>query len=261
MLLEFPNLQTFPNLKHFVTTRKNGVSVSPFGSCNMSYAVNDVAENVTQNRELVCKQMGITVSQLCVPQQTHSDNIHRVSHKDMGKGAKDFTSGIPDTDGLLTQEKGITLMVFSADCVMTLFYDTKLQVIGAVHAGWRGTVQKITAKMVTEMQEHYGSKPENIVVGIAPAIRSCCYEVGEEVTAEVQKAFGTTEKYMFKNSTTQKHHLDLHYANQQQLVEVGVLPNNIHVMEICTFCQQDTFFSSRAGKGISGRFAAGIMLV
>jgi YfiH family protein len=260
MLLKFPNLENHQTISHFVSTRKGGFSKPPFHECNMSYNVGDDAQIVTQNREQVCAAMGIALHQLCVPQQTHSTHIYIVTKNDAGKGATDFHTGIAHTDGLLTHEKNIMLMVFSADCVMTLFYDTKLHVIGAVHAGWRGTVAKITAKMITTMQEVYGSSPENICVGIAPAIGCQVYEVGEEVTQAVITAFGTTDKYMHLHSVTQKYHLDLHYANKQQLLAVGVREPNIQIMDICTFTQSDNFFSSRADKGITGRFSAGIML-
>jgi YfiH family protein len=261
MLLQFSHLQGFSSLKHFVSTRNGGVSKAPFDACNMSYAVADNPAEVAQNREIVCQKMGFVTQQLCVPQQTHSATIQVVTEVDKGKGAYDFVSGIPNTDGLVSNQKNITLMVFSADCVMSLFYDTKLQVIGAVHAGWRGTVQKITAKMLESMQQNFGTQAENVLVGIAPAIRACCYEVGEEVAESVVQAFGTEEKYLLKNPISQKYHFDLHYANQKQLIDVGILEKNITTMQICTQCESKTFFSSRAGKGITGRFAAGICLV
>ena len=261
MLLHFSHLQQFPKIKHFISTRNGGVSQAPFDACNMSYAVQDNPNHVALNRKIVCEQINGTTAQLCVPQQSHSANIHVVTQADKGKGSQDFVSGISDTDGLITDEPQITLMVFSADCVMTLFYDTEKQIIGAVHAGWRGTVKKITAKMLTTMQEKFGTNPENVLVGIAPAIRTCCYEVGDEVTQGVFEAFGTTEKYMTKNPITQKLHFDLHYANKQQLIDVGIPNKNITIMEICTFCESKTFFSSRADNGISGRFSAGIMLM
>jgi YfiH family protein len=261
MFVKFQHLSKFTTIKHFVSTRKGGASLAPFEGSNLSYAVKDLPQAVAHNRELLAKSVGFSVSQLCVPQQTHSANIKIVNQQDAGQGAYNYLSGAENTDGLLTASPNLCLMVFSADCVLTLFYDKKQQIIGAVHGGWRGTMQKIAAKTSLLMQQHFDSKPENIVVGIAPAIGVCCYEVGNEVAETFGDAFAQKDNYLKMNKKTGKYHIDLHKATQEQLMtDTGILAQNIETMEICTFCNSHTFFSSRQGKGITGRFGAGIMI-
>jgi polyphenol oxidase len=261
MYLQFSKLQQYHSLVHFVSTRKGGVSASPFSEANLSYAVQDSAEAVAQNREAIARQVGFEVKQLCVPQQTHSANIRLIAETDAGQGAYNHHTGLADTDGMVTAESKVCMMVFSADCVLTLLYDHKKQVIGAVHGGWRGTTQQLAAKAALLMQQHFGSKAEDILVGIAPAIGLCCYEVGEEVAATFANSFAQATNYMKKNEQTGKYHLALQTATAGQLRnEGGILPQNIEILPQCTSCQSDLFFSSRKNNGLTGRFGAGIML-
>ena len=139
-------------------------------------------------------------------------------------------------------------------------YDPVKLVIGAAHAGWRGTVKKMAANTILKMQEQYGCSPKNICVGIGPSIGPCCYNVGGEVIQEVLQTFGTTEGLINFNNPEFAPILDLWSANKMQLIEVGVSEENIEIAEICTNCHHDDFFSSRHGKGITGRFGAGIMI-
>ncbi len=261
MTLQFDNLKQFPHLSHFVSTRQGGVSQPPFDQLNLSYAVKDSAEAVRQNREILAQAVGFAVQQLCVPQQTHSSHVQVVTRMQAGQGATNYESGLAATDGLLTVSTDLCLLVFSADCVLTLLYDRKNHVAGAVHGGWRGTVKKIAAQASWLMQSQFGSAPEDIWVGIAPAIGVCCYEVGNEVADTFATSFAYKDDYMKKNTQTDKYHLDLQGVTKRQLVEeTGLLANQIEIMPICTACHADKFFSSRKGQGVTGRFAAGILL-
>lgn len=259
-LLTFHNLSQFSAIKHFVSTRHGGVSGGDYTTLNIGFRTDDIPEDVSQNRQLLSKTVEIPLEDFCVAQQTHSANIRIVSQRDRGKGAKDYASGIPDTDGLITNEVDICLLMMSADCTLVLAYDTVNQVIGAVHAGWKGTVQKIGQKMIGMMQAHFASNPQNIQIGIAPCISTEIYEVGEEVTQAVQTAFGTTEKYLLFNPKSEKYHFDLNYANLQPLIEVGIPAENIELSGLCTFLQSGDFFSARKFQHHTGRFGAGIML-
>jgi len=141
------------------------------------------------------------------------------------------------------------LGVVTADCVPILMYDSKNHVVSAVHAGWKGTKDKIVIKTLFEMRKKYNSNPADIIVGIAPAIGKCCYEVDEDVA---KYFFDISQS--FKKKENNKYMLDLPYINQQQLLSVGVLGQNIELSNICTACNVDNFFSYRKEKGCSGRF-------
>ena len=138
-------------------------------------------------------------------------------------------------------------MVLAADCVPVLMYDSRMRVIAAVHAGWRGTVGRIAAQTVERMQDEFGCDPRDVIVGIGPSIGPCCFEVGEEVVEAAREGLGNYQ-------------LNLWEANRRQLRQVGVEDARIEVAGICTVCHHDQFFSYRGDRGNTGRFGAGIML-
>jgi YfiH family protein len=261
MFLKFQILAKFSFLKHFISTRQSGVSAAPFDSLNLGFGTEDLPENVVQNRKILAEATQMPLENWCVPRQTHSDNILCISVLERGKGAFSRNNALPDTDGLLTKHKHIALVVQSADCVCSLYYDPEKQVIGAAHAGWRGTLKLLPKKMIQTMQKEFGSKPENIWVGIAPCISVEKYEVGEEVVSEVEKVFGTKENFLLWNAQSQKFHFNLRYSHLFQLQEAGVLSKHIEVMPQCTYTEKDLFFSARRDKNQTGRFGAGIMLI
>lgn len=261
MILYFKHFSQFANIRHFVSTRKGGISPSPYNSLNVGFGTEDLPENVVQNRKIIAEATQIPLENWCVPQQTHSSRILNVSKLEKGKGAFSRNNALPDTDGLLSHNTYVALVVQSADCVCSLYYDPENQVIGAAHAGWRGTVALLPQKMIQKMQNDFGSKPQNILVGIAPCISAEIYEIGEDVSNAVEETFGTKEKFLHLNSQTQKYHFDLRYAHTFQLQEVGIWAKNIEIMPQCTYKEKDFFFSARRDAHKTGRFAAGIILI
>ena len=181
-------------------------------------------------------------------QQTHSDHVHVVTQKAY-QGWENDKDAIANCDALITDQQGVMLCILTADCVPILLCDPKQKVVAAVHAGWRGTQAKILAKTLYVMQERFGCDFADIVAGIGPAIGVCCYEVGEEVAShffEIPEA--VTKK---KNG---KYMLDLPLANRLQLMEAGVQEAHIEMSDICTACENGSFFSYRKEQGCSGRF-------
>jgi YfiH family protein len=137
-----------------------------------------------------------------------------------------------------------------------LFYDPVKRVIGAAHAGWKGTVQRIASRVVESMTNIYGSNPSDILAGIGPSIGPCCYHVGEEVVSQVKSHLG---KEFIKRKASGETVFDMWEANRAQLMASGIRDINIEVAEICTCCNVDKFYSYRC-EGQTGRFGAGIML-
>jgi YfiH family protein len=129
-------------------------------------------------------------------------------------------------------------------------------VIGAVHAGWKGTQSEILPKTIKKMQEQYGSQAEDIIVAIGPAIGQCCYEVGAEVATYFHAYTGA----VLRGQSEGKYLLDLKAVNHQQLLDVGVAKMHIEVTSLCTACQKARFFSYRAEQGCRGRFVSAIGL-
>jgi YfiH family protein len=164
-----------------------------------------------------------------------------------------------EADAMVTNMQGVCPVVLTADCVPVLFYDPVGKVAGVAHAGWRGTLKHIVSVTVKAMAVHFGSRPGDILAGIGPSIGPCCYEVREEVLEATEKAYGSRDGFIRRNSGG-RWHFDLWYANRFELVSAGIQPGNIGEMGKCTKCNDHTFFSSRASGGNTGRSGAGIWL-
>ena len=175
-------------------------------------------------------------------------------------GALHKNNELAANDGMITNEPEVCLFAMGADCVPLLFFDPENKVIGAAHAGWRGTINNMAGSMVEKMKTTFGSNPANIHVGIGPSIGPCCYEVGPEVVDAVVQNFTTVNGFISNGANEGKPILDLWYTNQHLLKAAGVKEKHIEISSLCTCCNQHHFFSSRGGQGITGRFGAGIML-
>ncbi len=259
LLRHFSHLANFAQITHFHTTRIGGVSISPFDSLNLSLNVKDSPENVLKNRELLANYVNIPKENFCFAQQVHKNNIITITNDEKGKGIYEYADGIAETDGMITQERDICLMVMGADCPLLVFFDPVREAIGVCHAGWRGTLSEISFLMVNQMAYAFDSLPANILVGIGAGISTKAYQVGEEVLEKLNFLFGEIDNFVWKNPDTNKYHLDLVYTNTRLLTDAGVLPYNIQALNMCTYTQEDMFFSARRDK-ITGRCGLGIML-
>ncbi|NIO10891.1 MAG: peptidoglycan editing factor PgeF, partial [Deltaproteobacteria bacterium] len=188
------------------------------------------------------------------PRQVHSDRV-RVHRRGEPLPADDPMGH----DGVISDVPGLWLRVVTADCVPLLFYDGIKQVGGAVHAGWRGSLARISEKTLQLMQGAFGSRPEDVSVGIGPSIGPCCYEVGEEVIDALSKEFIGWDSWVSKNGN-QKGYLDLRKMNRELLVQAGVLEDHIAVAGLCTYCQPELFFSYRRDGAGRGKMFSGLMV-
>lgn len=237
---------------HGFTTKLGGVSHGNIEGFNLGFRVNDNEESVRENYRLLASDLGLEMSRIVLSKQTHTDNIRIVTEEDAGKGLTK-QSDIEDTDGLVTNARGIALVVFSADCVPILMYDPNEEVVAAVHAGWRGSVAGIAPKCAELMRSRFGSRADDIRVAIGPSIGKCCFEFGEEAVIYFDKKYYTKElNGRFK--------VDLWEYNKNLLLRVGIKPENIDISGRCTMCESDKFYSYRAHKERTGRLGAVIML-
>ena len=152
-------------------------------------------------------------------------------------------------DAVVTDRNGVLIGVKVADCVPVLLFDRKNLVVGAVHAGWRGTAEKITQKTIALMVREYGSSPLDISMALGPSIRGECYQVDREVKDAICKATGDGDYYMQKDN---KCYLDLPSANMLQAISMGVPEENIWVSNECTYCLPENFYSYRYTKEYNG---------
>ncbi len=259
-IFTFDNLSSFDCLTHFVSTRRGGISDGKFAALNIGFHVGDNNFRVLQNRRTLSDAVGIDLPKFTFANQCHSSNVAIVDENGRGRGALEKDTALVNTDGMVTNVKNICLSVQVADCVPVLLYDPVHQVIASLHAGWRGTVRKIAQEAISKMVQNYGSKAEDIIAGLGPSNGPCCYEIGEDVYREARIALGSVKDIIKPTQQPGKYILDQWEANIRQLKDAGVKEENIELAGICSQCQSDKFYSSRADEGVTGRFMAGIML-
>lgn len=246
----FPALEQY-GVVHGFTCRQGGESDIIPGTLNMALHVGDDRSKVLRNRQRVAEALGFYLENTVTCAQVHGTNVVPVNHGQSGRGSFALEDTIPDADGLITDCKGLPLMLFYADCVPVLLVDTKGPGIGVVHAGWRGSVGRIVQKAVEAMGQAYGTLPENLMAAIGPSIGPCCYEVDERVREKALEYPGC-----FTPHGKGHYLLDLWQLNRLQLVEAGVPEQNVLTAGVCTCCHVDQFFSHRKEKGKTGRLAA-----
>lgn len=236
MVEKFENLSGFCEIAHLITTRFGGVSKPPFDELNLALHVGDDESAVVKNRQILADRLMIRADKLIFMNQTHSDQVEVVR-----------SQCTPNADAIVTDQKGLFLAVMTADCVPIVLYDPVRQVVAAIHAGWRGTADQIVKKTIETMQKEFGTNPADLIAGIAPSIKSCCYEVDSVVYNPMKKI--NLEKSMISHGNM-RWRLDLQSANKTELIRCGV--KNIETIGICTACD-DRFFSYRRAN-ITGRF-------
>ena len=242
-------------LKNGFSTRLGGVSEGVLSTMNLGFGRNDLPENVVKNHEIIANAIGFNPENIVASKQTHTTNVKIVSKKDCGKGIyreRDYD----DVDGMITNEKGIVLATYFADCVPLYMVDTKNKAIGLSHSGWRGTVGKIGKVTLDLMKETYGTNPKDVIACIGPSICRDCYEVSEDVATEFEAAFKGRKKDILINKGNGKYQLDLWECNYIIFKECGVYEENIHMPDICTCHNMEMMFSHRATQGRRGNLAA-----
>ncbi|MBE7025689.1 MAG: peptidoglycan editing factor PgeF [Ruminococcaceae bacterium] len=234
-----------------ITTRAGGVSEGHFASLNLGLRTNDTRENLEENVRRLCTAFAAEPAQVVATRQEHEATVRRVGRADAGIGIirPPFSEGV---DGLITDEPEMPLLAFFADCVPVLFCDPETKAVGVCHSGWRGTVQKIAAVTVREMEKAFGSRPKNIRAAIGPHIGPCCFMVDAPVYEAFSEAFPAQGG--FARPEGEKYYIDLSAAVEHTLREAGI--EEITNMHTCTACRWETFFSHRRTGGKRGCFAA-----
>jgi YfiH family protein len=255
---EFDLLAKFPKLLHFHSTRKGGQSKEPYNSFNLGFG-EDNAADVLANRNKLANLIGFSGNDVVAQNQVHGTHLEVIHATQRGSGFGDKTNAIKNCDAMISNQPGICLWAFGADCIPILFYDDHKKVIGVAHAGWKGSLQNIVGKTILAMQQHFGSNPDHIIVALGAGIGVKYYEVGDDVVKAVFTQFAIDEPFLVKNPRTGRFHLDLYNTNLFLLYQAGISPENIQISDLCTFENKDLFFSARRDK-ITGRQVAGIML-
>lgn len=252
-LLRFNNWKNLKGIKHAFSTRIGGVSKGIYSSVNLGLNCGDESRLVHRNLELVSQALGCKKCSLVTGNQDHHCNIKRVSIKDIGTGINKvkFKESI---DGLCTNEKGVTLLIYCADCVPIYFFDPVKNCIALSHAGWRGTVSGMAKETVIKMINEFGSNPSDILVAIGPSISEENFEVDFPCAKEFMKL---PDFECFVNYTgDEKYHVNLWECNKRYLLDTGIKEENITIGNVCSVKNSDLIFSHRVTKGRRGSNAA-----
>ena len=235
-----------------VTTRDGGVSSGVYESLNLSLGVGDDPALVVENRRRAAAAIGLDLDDMVYAHQVHGHDVAVVTTADRGRGSRS-TEDAPAADALVTATPGVGLAVLVGDCVPLVLYEPRAHVLAAVHAGWRGTVARVTDAALSEMVA-LGASPARVLAGIGPAITADRYQVGDEVADAARDCFAGNVDGIVRPDGTGRWTFDLWAANRRLLIEAGVEAGNIEISPVGTG-PGTPFFSDRAARPC-GRFAA-----
>lgn len=227
-IIKSPELGAIPWLFHGTTTKR----------------FNPAPGNKPEEIKYLAEFLNIQPAAFLYGEQRHTNHVHFVEKNNARLTEKIIT--FTETDAVGTNCPGILTMVYTADCVPILLLDTVLKQFMLIHAGWRGSYDGISCNAVETLKEH-GSKPENLMAWIGPAIGVCCYEVSSELVSRFRKKFPEAPDIV------KERHLNLKVLNAFQLEKSGISRNHIHVCSFCTKCRNDLFHSYRAEGNSAGR--------
>ena len=225
---------------HCFTTRLGGVSVGDLASMNIGFHRGDNPQNVLKNYEILGNAVGFDVKNCVLTKQTHTDIVRAVGEADCGTGI--LKPEFDPCDALITNDPGVALVVFTADCTPILFHDPVTGAVGAAHAGWRGTAADIAGKTVRAMAETYGCDPKNLRCAIGPNIGPCHFETDADVPEAMIAALGDGAKAHITQKGD-KYYVNLKEINALFLRRAGV--EHIEISTACTACDPQRYWSHR----------------
>jgi len=217
----------------------HGTSTKKFGPLSFTYDKD--SNEVIIDRAKFLTELNLPLNHsvfLC--EQNHTDNIVYVSQKDAGRGTFDQKNRIPNADAMITKDKNLNLIVYTADCMPILIFDPKEKIIAAVHSGWKGTIKKITIKTLEKMEKNFGCNKKNFQIYIGPSIGPCCYSVKNKEQIELFQ-----KNYDNVISRDKKFFIDLWDSVEKDLLDFGISKKNYENSKICTVCNKKFFASHR----------------
>ncbi len=240
--LEFDHLRSYPTLRHGISLRQEEGAEFDFSSRNQ--------ERARENIQRFCRALDLPQAQMV--------RVHQVHGRDIAVADKPGQF-FEKTDGVCTAIPGLPVLLLGADCPLIIAYDPVVQAIGLAHAGWRGTVQRITANLIQTMMDKLSCKPDRMLAGIGPGICPRCYQVGQEVLDAARGKLHPTEQCFSKPSADSNGggtwNFDLWESNRRQLIRVGVPRNQIQISGYCTYENPELFYSYRRQGQEAGRWA------
>lgn len=242
-LLRFPGFDGIPGFVHAITTR-------PW---NMAPHRGPEADKAVERRRRICAHLGFEFDKLTAADQIHSGHVVRITSADVGAGRFGRDTAVKFVDGLVCDMPGVPLLQLSADCLLIMAVDPTRRAVGTAHASWRGTVAGIGSNLIRAMSQSFGSKPHDLMIGLAPCASPPRYEVGEDVCRIAREMLPTGDSIL-PQAPSGRRCFDLKTANTKVIVDLCVRPDRIVTAAECTMADA-RFYSHRRDGETTGRFA------
>ena len=261
--LLFERLSQVPGVTHGVFTRKGGYSAPPFDGLNVAATTGDNPASARRNQEVIVNELSIPLISARI---AHGADYCVIERKSPNESDETLRARTRQTvaDAMITAESGLGLFWGFGDCAPILLYDPRHRVIALAHGGWRGAAGAIGPRTIEAMCERYGSRPEELLAGVGPAIQSCCYQVNNTVYDAFQRDPRARDNAVFAQRPDDHGHdalfLDVTESNARQLLSAGVRADHLDVADPCTGCAADLFYSHRKRPQADGRFGVVIGL-
>ncbi|HLR64772.1 MAG TPA: peptidoglycan editing factor PgeF [Pseudogracilibacillus sp.] len=223
---------------------------------NMGLHVSNNEAAVIDNRKQLAEAIGVTLNDFVCANQTHSDRFYQVMEEDKGRGAWSIDDAIEDVDALYTKEADLVLTSFTADCVPLVFYDESTNIIGAIHSGWKGSIQSITEKLFTHLMKEHSLNSDSCHVYIGTCLSQRNFEVDEDVML-LFKQLQYADQWIRYDASRKKYFIDNQQVVKAQCMRSGIKEEHIHIDSTCTM-DSETGFSYREDKQ-AGRHMTFIM--
>ncbi|NLI54876.1 MAG: laccase domain-containing protein [Clostridiales bacterium] len=246
-----PQLARAAGFDHGFTARSGGVSIGGFSSLNLSFTRPENRDNVMENYRIFCRAAEIPFDGMVMDNYEHGTTVRRVDRADAGRGY--LRDPLPLCDGLVTNDPAVTLITGHADCMAFFVVDPVRRCIGLAHAGWRGALGRIGARVVGMLTEEFGTNPADVLAAVGPSICPDCFEVGQNVAKEFADAFPEIPCVLERAGA--RPHVDLWMVAFRQLLEAGVLAERVSLFDVCTM-ETPRLYSHRRDHGNTGGMAA-----
>ena len=277
-LFKFEGLAGETGLVHAVTTRRGGISPEPYASLNLGFGTKDLPENAVENLKLVCAAMDLPFGKTVRMRQAHTANVRVIGpgfgSRSVPTGAGQYKSSLmpvsgdkfggtapqaPEaTDALVTNLKGVPLLALSADCALTVLYDPVRSVLGVAHSGWRGAMLNVCGAAAAVMKLQFGTMPGDLIAGVSPMISAENYPVKDDLLEKLKMFYPDDVVRKCLLTRAGRHHFSLKDLLKSQLVALGV--KNYEFAHMCTYANEDLFYSWRRDGEQAGRFGLIAML-
>ena len=246
-----------PGLTHGFTTRRGGVSAPPFDSLNLGTSRDEPIENILENYRILCGAYGLDYDELALVRHEHGSTVLRLDRSHCGRGIS--REPLDFSDGLVTNDPGVTLVTCHADCSAFFIYDRAARSIGLAHAGWKGMYKRIGQRLAERLVSEYGADPKDMIAVIGPCICEKCFEVETEIAEDFAREFDCPDIFT-PGEKPGKAYVSLHAAAVIQLIDAGLDPDSISVMRHCTMEEKELFYSYRRDGRETGSMAAFLRL-